>query len=299
MTILPPETTYGHVKGRFLLADPDGSDGGRLPDARLATGTVVITPASNRTVATDGTMVFKPPIPCTIVAGQLRDAQGADGVWLIAGFYNATITIPDVAPLTAGFEVTAAHTEAAPLLITLYVDLLPDPGVRFVVNEQVYLDTIAARDQVVALLADVELGVGSKGDPGDSAYERAIANGFVGTEVEWLASLEGVDGADGAQGLSAYQVALASGFVGSQAAWLLSLKGADGADGVDGAPGAEGGGGAGGGAAGVYYVGSAWQPRPAVTTPVMYVSTNSAAAAQPADMEPFDFWVRHPDALEP
>lgn len=47
---------------------------------------------------------------------------------------------------------------------------------------------------------------GPKGDPGDSAYAVAVANGFIGTEVEWLASLvgeegpAGADGADGAQG---------------------------------------------------------------------------------------------------
>jgi hypothetical protein len=37
------------------------------------------------------------------------------------------------------------------------------------------------------------------GAPGASAYEIAVANGFVGTEQEWLDSLEGEDGglADG------------------------------------------------------------------------------------------------------
>lgn len=38
---------------------------------------------------------------------------------------------------------------------------------------------------------------GPKGDPGDSAYEIAVDNGFIGTESEWLASLKGLDGADG------------------------------------------------------------------------------------------------------
>src|SRR5690606_19996078 len=47
---------------------------------------------------------------------------------------------------------------------------------------------------------------GPKGDPGESAYDIAIDNGFVGTEPEWLASLKGEqgpagqDGADGEQG---------------------------------------------------------------------------------------------------
>ena len=42
---------------------------------------------------------------------------------------------------------------------------------------------------------------GPTGATGDSAYEVAVANGFVGTEAEWLASLVGADGADGAQGI--------------------------------------------------------------------------------------------------
>lgn len=39
-----------------------------------------------------------------------------------------------------------------------------------------------------------------KGDPGDSAYDVAVANGFEGTEQEWLDSLKGKDGAPGAAG---------------------------------------------------------------------------------------------------
>lgn len=39
-----------------------------------------------------------------------------------------------------------------------------------------------------------------KGDPGLSAYEVAVANGFVGTEAEWLESLHGRDGEDGKDG---------------------------------------------------------------------------------------------------
>jgi hypothetical protein len=71
---------------------------------------------------------------------------------------------------------------------------------------------------------------GTDGDPGLSAYEVAIADGFVGTESEWLISLEGTDGT-GTPGLSAYQVALANGFVGTESEWLLSLKGDPGASG--------------------------------------------------------------------
>lgn len=47
---------------------------------------------------------------------------------------------------------------------------------------------------------------GNKGDPGDdgdpglSAYQVALANGFVGTEAEWLASLQGAPGPQGPAG---------------------------------------------------------------------------------------------------
>jgi hypothetical protein len=58
-------------------------------------------------------------------------------------------------------------------------------------------------------------GEGTPGADGDSAYQVAVANGFVGTEPEWLASLKGATGDQGPQGLP-------------------------GADGTDGATGPEG-----------------------------------------------------------
>lgn len=99
---------------------------------------------------------------------------------------------------------------------------------------------------------------GADGADGSSAYQVAVANGFVGTEAQWLASLVGAkgdkgdrgdigltgnagtpgtngsDGNDGQDGASAYEVAVANGFVGDQAAWLLSLKGAKGDTGSTG-----------------------------------------------------------------
>ena len=60
------------------------------------------------------------------------------------------------------------------------------------------------------------------GPDGLSAYEVAVKNGYVGTESEWLASLDGTDGA------SAYEIAVANGFVGSEQAWLDSLQGTPG-----------------------------------------------------------------------
>lgn len=41
---------------------------------------------------------------------------------------------------------------------------------------------------------------GTNGVDGKSAYEIAVANGFVGTEIDWLASLQATDGTNGTNG---------------------------------------------------------------------------------------------------
>lgn len=43
-------------------------------------------------------------------------------------------------------------------------------------------------------------GSAGQGKDGASAYEIALKNGFVGSEVEWLESLHGKDGTDGQPG---------------------------------------------------------------------------------------------------
>lgn len=99
---------------------------------------------------------------------------------------------------------------------------------------------------------------GVNGQDGQSAYELAVANGFNGTETQWLASLKGAkgdtgavgpqgssgkdgvtgaqgpagkNGVDGKNGQSAYELAVTSGFTGTESEWLTSLKGKDGAAG--------------------------------------------------------------------
>ena len=68
----------------------------------------------------------------------------------------------------------------------------------------------------------------AKGEPGKSAYDVAVEQGFVGTKEEWLESLRGP------QGDSAYQVAVEQGFVGTKDQWLESLRGPEGPQGVSG-----------------------------------------------------------------
>lgn len=84
--------------------------------------------------------------------------------------------------------------------------------------------------------------IGEPGPPGLSAYQVAVAEGFTGTETEWLTSLIGADGADGVDGASAYQVAVAQGYEGTQAEWLVSLVGPRGPEGPEGPQGEAGSG---------------------------------------------------------
>jgi hypothetical protein len=55
--------------------------------------------------------------------------------------------------------------------------------------------------------------------------------------LESLRGPQGIQGVPGNNGLSAYQVAVANGFAGTQAEWLLSLKGEQGDQGLQGPPG--------------------------------------------------------------
>ena len=80
---------------------------------------------------------------------------------------------------------------------------------------------------------------GADGADGQSAYEVAVANGFIGTEVEWLASLvgpkgdKGDTGDQGPQGIQGPQ-----GEQGPQG--IQGIQGETGPAGADGAPGADG-----------------------------------------------------------
>ena len=78
---------------------------------------------------------------------------------------------------------------------------------------------------------------GAKGEPGKDAFQVAVDGGYEGTVEEWIASIKGPTGEkgiDGVKGKSAYEVAVEEGFVGTVAEWLLSLKGKDGLTGPNG-----------------------------------------------------------------
>lgn len=136
-------------------------------------------------------------------------------------------------------------------------------GVTTVVTDNTALDAavadLEAADAALSQRIDgIVLEGGEAGKDGKSAYEVAVANGFSGSESEWLASLEGPQGLKGdkgdqgpagPQGLrgltgltgpegpqgpkgddgdSAYEIAVVHGYTGTEAEWIESLKGSSG-----------------------------------------------------------------------
>ena len=113
-----------------------------------------------------------------------------------------------------------------------------DRGDAFTVNAQGNLAGRAAFDAEVVGFSylDVENG---------NLYFRIAAGGW-STPIPFGKGDKGDDGDPGSDGASAYAVAVANGFVGTEAAWLASLVGAKGDDGDQGLPGADGADGAAG-----------------------------------------------------
>jgi len=72
------------------------------------------------------------------------------------------------------------------------VDVIVTPGTS---TTTVIVEPVVLEADVIVQLP----GAGPEGDEGLSAYEVAVANGFVGNEATWLASLVGPPG-DGGSG---------------------------------------------------------------------------------------------------
>lgn len=172
MSILPPEVRAGYVYNRVLRAIGDRpEDEDRFPDGIPAKGTVTFTPKNSvkQVVSNDtGVTVTREPVVCTIhqgeaqyddpdpdKAGLLIDEAGQDGgVWLVVGEWTVSYQFDDRYSNVPNQDivVTEDHTEDNPLDVALVAGLTPSPTIKFVVNEQVYVDTLAARDETLQAL---------------------------------------------------------------------------------------------------------------------------------------------------
>lgn len=146
--------------------------------------------------------------------------------------------------------ISAGEAAASAAAVDGVVDEIPDTvystmvaALREGTNVDLTFDGVA---KTVTINATVSDGPEQQGPRGYSAYEVAVSNGYIGTETDWLLSLDGSDGEDGEDGTpgaSAYQLAVADGYVGTLSEWIASLKGAKGDKGDKGDRGNDGTGG--------------------------------------------------------
>lgn len=315
---LPANVDYVTVTAKYLYMD-----------GTPVTGKVTFSPARELIDAAEKLVIVKRDFTATL------DTEGSFSIQLV------TTDDPDLAPGGWSYTVKEALGGASSSYSlqvpyqggTIDLSLVdrgagptPTPGVVYVTNAALQ-DEAAQRVQgdadtltAAKAYADTVGGGGGdgtqgpKGDPGDSAYQVALDNGFVGTEVEWLASLEGPEGPQGPEGpkgdtgdegpqgiqgeqgpkgdtgdqgiqgdpgddgASAYEVAVADGFVGTDTEWLASLVGPEGPKGDQGEPGADGTGGA-GGASVARIVASATAPQ-AIKDATSYVCDGAADQVQ-------------------
>lgn len=160
----------GHVTWTATKLLPDGIDVGTAPDYAAVVAYVTFHRPQGFIVdpSVPQTVFVKPQTYSVDVNGVLRDGQGATGVDLPIGPWQTIFDVPGyVQPKPFTFNVPLGET----------VDLA---------------DVMPLADDGVSLI--------TKGDPGPagpsglSAYQVAVANGFVGTEAAWLLSLKGATG---------------------------------------------------------------------------------------------------------
>lgn len=188
MTELEP-LKFGRVKFRALAAvedttaDPDSN-----PDAVTMTGTIVFAPVAP--VLRVPTAV---PVPTTVVPTQINAELDPEG-YLIDDNGNRWISL-----LATNTGVTNPNNWAWRVDFNLKYNGVSYPIPSFVFELPEYVNPGDEIDLTVAMpVAADQNGVPIvQGPIGKSAYQSAVELGFIGTEAEWIASLEGPEGPSG------------------------------------------------------------------------------------------------------
>lgn len=130
---LPASYAFGYVVGQVIhaIADQTG-DADRNPESRPATGTIRFEPLDRlRKVTTQpAAFVVHEVVACTIgPTGELLDADGQVGVWLVTGGYRVSFVLDGGATIPSfDIEVTSAHTLATPLDLATVAPYVPPSG---------------------------------------------------------------------------------------------------------------------------------------------------------------------------
>src|SRR5690606_12638029 len=138
--------------------------------------------------------------------------------------------------------VTVTDAEGGALTVSIAPGGMPQSGNRGHVGVRFDLGA----GVVFEVQAEVRVQTGVAPDAGGGTYTlptlTVTVSGAEGVDVgvQWRDVLAVADGEDGADGLSAYEVAVANGFEGSEAEWLASLVGPQGPEGEQGPAGEDG-----------------------------------------------------------
>lgn len=201
------EFSYGYVVGQLVLAKSDGDDLDRLPDFLGQNAKVTFTriqgqyvqPVKSVRSGVRALMVSHQPV----IAGLMSDGtitgdvdsnaelkpNAKPGLWLVVGQYN--VNFGDAFPSTT-IEVKESHTEDDPLDIASAIGYKPAP------NHVVTTVELPRGGEPGQVYGWTGTGIGWYTPPaGDSAYDLAVRNGFVGSEAEWVQSLKGDPGKPG------------------------------------------------------------------------------------------------------
>jgi hypothetical protein len=178
------DVPYGYVSGRYVLVIGDTSDDEDVyPDAVPAEGKVTFTPVAVTETypeLDDSITAIPQPVVSDIGAdGIILDRAGKPGVWLLCGFYMVSFRFTGASIPAYRIHVTPEHTVDNPLKLALAAPLIPSPVEKFIVNEQVYIDTLAARDEAhdlaeAATLAAQSLGILNASDPIPTGWASRI-----------------------------------------------------------------------------------------------------------------------------
>lgn len=129
---LPAPYSWGFVVGQVIHAIADTTaDADRLPQARAATGTVRFEPLEmlRKVTAEPTAFVAHAVVTATLgTTGELVDAEGQVGIWLVTGDYRVSFAITGAAIPSFNITVTAAHTLVAPLDLVTVSPYTPPSG---------------------------------------------------------------------------------------------------------------------------------------------------------------------------
>src|SRR5690606_308286 len=145
MTELPSDISLGYVVGRYILMSSDDSK--PLP----ASGTIYFSPVSALTFSdvAPPTSAIKHTFEASLDAEGYVSDDGQRGVWLAPGSYTVTFRFNEGTMPAFKIRVLSTHNASNPLDLVLAKPIESLPTEKWVVNEQVYRDTLKARDEAI------------------------------------------------------------------------------------------------------------------------------------------------------